>query len=217
VFPDLANRRERDPDEAERADVLKSWGDLARSAHSVTFHGFGPLPDAGEPRESLSEFVHAEVEDRLRPAVAAIWPAGMQALDPLCEAVDAVASAVGDTIPSLLHHDMHMGNVLVRREEGRYRCVGFIDLESVQAGPPEADIANATVQHDPLFAQEEPHPAFAEYFSEGYGRPPDPLPLGFYETYHLINFGFYSALIGNGEHARLVAEAADESAATVLR
>lgn len=203
-------------DDEARVEVLKSWGELAKTAHAVTFGEFGPLPGAGMPHSSLGEFLHEELDDRLRPAVRVIWPEALKILDVLSQAVDSVDSAVAGSSPSLLHQDMHMGNVLVQRENGRIRCVGFIDLESVQAGPPEADLANARVQHDTLFGQDELHPAFGEHLAEGYGRPLDPVPLRFYETYHLVNLGFYSALTGDKEHARLVARAAEESVADDL-
>lgn len=193
----------------ERSITIESWGALLETAHRVTFDQFGSLPGTGKSHETPGDFLRADLEDRLRPAMKTIWPDGMKALDALSDAVDKIDDAVAGAIPSLLHQDMHMGNVLVRRENGRYRCAGFIDLESAQTGPREADIASALVQHGVLFGLDEPHQDFLRDLTIGYGRPLHPFLLRYYEIYHLVNYGFYSAMTGAERHAEDVARAAE--------
>ena len=108
---------------------------------------------------------------------------------------------------TLIHGDLHAGNVLCETEGERIRCVGLLDLETAFAGPPEADLANAEVLHGPLFTQPLPEPWF-EHLRAGYGDSLDPLVLAFFRIYHLANMGFYSAFIGDAWHAETVARGA---------
>lgn len=62
--------------------------------------------------------------------------------------------------------------------------------------------------HGPLFCHPLPE-GWARWLREGYGSEPEPFALAFYRAYHLANLGYYSALVGHGEHAREVARALD--------
>ena len=47
-----------------------------------------------------------------------------------------------------------------------------------------------------------------EDLTEGYGEELDPLLLGSFRSYHLLNMGYYAAMTGHGMHAAGVAKAA---------
>ncbi|HEV2131838.1 MAG TPA: aminoglycoside phosphotransferase family protein [Longimicrobiaceae bacterium] len=190
-----------------RAEVLRSWGELIRRVHVVKLSGHGALLGAQREPLRLTDFLEGDLAGRLRPAVIDIWPAALGILDRLIAAIPEVAARVRESEGTLIHNDLHMGNVLCRVEGDRARCVGLLDLEAALAGPPEADLANANVMHGPLFAQPLGGPWF-EQLREGYGVEIDPVVFAFFRTFHLLNLGFYSALVGHHEHAHEVADAA---------
>ena len=193
--------------EASRPEVLRSWGELVRRVHAIKLPGQGPLPVVRhEEASSLAGFLEQDLAERLLPAVAAIWPQGHGVLEALLGVVGEVGERVEEE-GTLIHGDLHAGNVLCETDGERIRCVGLLDLETAFAGPPEADLANAEVLHGPLFAQPLPGPWF-EHLREGYGDSLDPLVLAFFRIYHLANMGFYSAFIGDACHAEMVAHGA---------
>lgn len=189
-----------------RDAALRSWGAVLRDLHSVELHGFGPIHEGAGEYASLTDFLEADLGGRLYPAVAAVWGEGLAVLERLRSAIPAVAARAH--VPArLLHNDLHMGNVLCEAASGAVACVGLLDLETAIAGPAEADLASVEVHHGPLFAQ----PLAGDWFAElcaGYARDLDPFVLSFFRAYHLINMGFYSALVGHAEHAADVAAAA---------
>src|SRR5699024_8319896 len=93
---------------------------------------------------------------------------------------------------------------------GGVQCVGLLDLEEAKGGRWESDLANVVTLHHPLFSREEGEgdwlKDFGRYIVEGYGKKPDPELLRFFQIYHLINLGFFSALNKDHYHARQVSE-----------
>jgi aminoglycoside phosphotransferase (APT) family kinase protein len=192
---------------AAQRRALRSWGELLAEIHAVELSGHGPLHEAHSGSCSLSGFLQRDLGERLLPAVQGCWSAGTELVEALLRITPAIAGRVADSRATFLHNDVHMGNVLCRVEGDDVRCVGFIDLEAAHAGPPEADLANVEVLHGPLFGQAL-WPGWFEHLREAYGTQLDHEVLGFYRAYHLINLGFYSALVGHAEHAADVAAAA---------
>jgi aminoglycoside phosphotransferase (APT) family kinase protein len=195
----------------ERQSALRSWGALLRRVHAVPVPGCGPLAGDGPCRDPIDDFMAEDLSDRLRPAVASSWQAGLGPLDAAVEALPALEARVGGDATVLLHGDPHAGNVMCRVEDGAVRCEGLIDLETAAGGPRELDLAHALVLHGPLFAQALPDGWFEE-LRAGYGVRLDEFGLHWFALYHLLNLGFYSALVGDHEHAATVAEAAAERA-----
>ncbi|CAN5372342.1 hypothetical protein BH24GEM3_BH24GEM3_27540 [soil metagenome] len=193
-----------------RAEVLRSWGELIRRVHEVKLSGHGALLGAQREPLRLTDFLEGDLAGRLRPAVIGMWPAALGILDQLIEAIPEVAARVREGEGTLIHNDLHMGNVLCSVEGDTARCVGLLDLEAALAGPPEADLANVNVMHGPHFAQ----PLEGSWFEQlrgGYGVEADPVVFAFFRTFHLLNLGFYSALVGHQEHAQEVADAASDA------
>jgi aminoglycoside phosphotransferase (APT) family kinase protein len=214
---DLPTLQEIWPDipEADRPRVLRSWGELVRCIHRIRLPGYGPLP-AAQREPSLEQFLETDLAERLRPAVAGTWPGGLAAVDRLIETAPEIADRMHDRPGRLVHNDLHSGNVLCEIEEGAIRCVGLLDLETAQIGPAEMDLANMEVLHGPLFARPLDGP-WLEQVREGYDATLDPYALAFFRAYHLVNMGFYSALIGHHEHAAQVARAARRETAQLHR
>lgn len=190
---------------AQRERALRSWGRLLRRVHQIHLPGHGPLTDDALVG-SLQATLRADLEERLLPAVWAEWPEGSEPVERLLGALPSLAAAVGDRPAVLIHHDMHMGNVLCEPDDQGVRCVGLLDLETCRAGLAEADLAGAEVHHGPLFSQ--PLAAgWTQLLHQGYDAALHPLALDFYRSYHLANMGFYSALVGHHEHAAEVGAA----------
>jgi aminoglycoside phosphotransferase (APT) family kinase protein len=195
--------------EEGRAGVFWSWGALLRRVHRVELSGYGPLGAEPAAAGSLPAHLEAELAGRLRSAVCGEWPAGLWLVDWLLGALPELEARTDDVAATLVHNDVHMGNVLCDTSEGGARCVGLLDLEAAFAGPPEADLANLEVMHGPLFHRPLPGP-WLDWVAEGYGDRLDPWLRGFYRVFHLVNMGFYSALVGHHEHADAVALAAGD-------
>jgi hypothetical protein len=83
--------------------------------------------------------------------------------------------------------------------------VGLLDLEEAKGGRWESNLANAVTLHHPLFSREEGEgdwlKNFGRYIVEGYGKKPEPKLSRFYQVYHLLNLGFFSALNKDHYHA----------------
>lgn len=196
VWPGLSPR--------EREEALRSLGRLIRRVHDVHLPGYGPLQAAASTPTPLRDPLHEDLAGRLLPAVYADWPEGAWAVESLVEAVPVLAARLAEREASLVHNDLHLGNVLCEAGPDGVRCTGLLDLESAGAAPPESDLAVAQVHHGPLFCQPLPEGWF-RWVLEGYGADPEPFALSFYRAYHLANMGYYSALVGHGEHAGEVA------------
>ncbi|HEU4564341.1 MAG TPA: aminoglycoside phosphotransferase family protein [Gemmatimonadaceae bacterium] len=205
---ELPTLRELWPGLPERARprALRSWGTLLRRVHKVRLAGHGPLPRAERHPATLADFLRAELEARLAPAVAEAWPAARASVAALGGLAPEIAARLGGGAGVLLHNDPHLGNVLCAPHGRGIRCVGVLDLEAAMGGPPESDLAHVQVLHGPLLGQPLPG-AWFEHMLEGYGSPADPVALRFFRAYHLVNLGYHAALVGDGEHARQVGRA----------
>lgn len=197
----------------ERDEAVRSLGRLLRRLHRVAVPRHGSLVDDEHVDSSLAAFLERDLRRRLKPAVCAHWPDGVPLVERALERVDE-----GDpdgAAPALTHNDLHLGNVLCRRRNGRVQCVGLLDLEAAAGGRAESDLASASVLHDPLFAQEygtgDWLGRFDRALREGYGDGLDPRALGFFRLYHLLNLGFASALTGDHWHADRVAPAVERT------
>jgi aminoglycoside phosphotransferase (APT) family kinase protein len=191
--------------EADRRSALRSWGDLTGRLHTVELDGYGQLAE-GCRHPSLREYLRSELEDRLLPAITVEWPEALGIVRRLRPFLDEVEDRVGGR-SRLVHNDLHMGNILCETGEAAPVCVGLIDLETSIAAPPEADIAGMEVHHGPLFAQRLPR-GWAQRVRSGYHHVVDERVVNFYRVFHLLNMGFYSALVGHALHAVEVAAAA---------
>lgn len=198
-------------DDSERQAALRDWGVLLRRVHDVPVAGCGPLSAETPCRDPIGDYLSADLADRLRPAVAGSWPDGLAPLDAALESLPDVGTRLHGAPTVLLHGDPHAGNVMCRAEDGVVSCEGLIDLETAAGGPRELDLAHALVLHGPLFAQPLPDGWFEE-LRRGYGMKLDRFALRWFAVYHLLNLGFFSALVGDHEHAAAVAEAAAERA-----
>lgn len=192
---------------AARRRLLREWGRLARRIHRVTLPGHGPLqrPHPG----GLGGYLRHDLAGRLLPAVAGTWPDALPLVEALAEAADRVARRLAGTPATLVHNDLHAGNVLCSADGER--CMGVLDLEAAFAGPAEAELAHVQVLHGPLFGK--PLPAgWEDEVLRGYGRALDPVGLAFFRAYHLVNLGFHAALCGHAAHAADVLAAAEAAA-----
>jgi hypothetical protein len=194
------------PDGARPA-VLRSWGEVARRCHEVRMAGYGPLGGGQSGGPELAGFLETELRERLGPAVTAEWPDGLDVVGTLLEALPLVDARVRGGHSVLIHNDLHMENILCRWRGDEVSCVGVLDLEAAFAGPREAELAHTQVLHSELFFNPLPGRWF-DQLCEGYAEPLDPVLMVFFRAYHMVNLGFYSALLGHVEHARAVAVAA---------
>lgn len=185
--------------------ALRSLGDMIRRMQAIGFAGHGPLLS---PDRTLAEFLEEDVGQRLAPAVYAHWPDGPEPLERFLYVISRWVR--GWESPAVFaHNDLHAENVLCRSQDGSHLCIGVLDLEDAFAAPPEADLAKMEVLHGPLFGRPWPRRWFDAVF-EGYGRHGAEMHafrLALMRIYHLLNLGFYAALVGIEDRARHVAAA----------
>jgi aminoglycoside phosphotransferase (APT) family kinase protein len=191
--------------ELGRSGALRSWGRLLRRVHDVPLDEVGRLGSGAD--ESIAAHLARDLDDRLRWGVAGEWPEGSASLERALEVIPELERRTGERPTVLLHGDPHARNIMVRAEGGMASCDGLIDLESAWGGPPEMDLAHARVLHGPHFDQQL-DPGWFDELAAGYGETLDPFLLEWFALYHLLNLGFYSALVGHPEHAADVARAA---------
>lgn len=191
LWPDLGDR--------DRVQALESWGAMLRRVHAVRMQGWGPVA-GGQKHPSLRRYLESDVHHRLLPAVHGEWPEAVAAVEAIARAVPRVAGRTAGRRPVLVHGDVHMGNILCDPAGGSPRCVGLLDLEAANTGLPENDLAIAEVLHGPLFNQALPE-GWDGPVLEGYGAALNAYALQFYRAFHLANLGFFSALVGDVEHA----------------
>jgi len=172
-------------DPAGREAALRSLGRLVRRLHRTPLRGYGPLGEEGGDHRSLAEHLAADLGERLLPAASAGWEEGAPILEELVERLPVLAERVRDRPATLLHNDLHLGNVLCEVDGARVRCVGFLDLEASAAGVPESDLAILQTLHGALFARPLPGAWFARV-REGYGGTLDPWTLHFFRVYIVI-------------------------------
>jgi aminoglycoside phosphotransferase (APT) family kinase protein len=186
--------------EAERTTALESWGAMLRRLHQIRLPAWGSVR-AGDAHGSLADHLAGDVLERLLPAVYGEWPEAAWHVERLAAVVPGLTAAVGDRSPVLVHGDIHMGNILCHPDPAGPICVGLLDLETAQGGVVESDLAIAEVLHGPLFEQHLEHRGWREVVEAGYGDGTDPHLTAFFRAYHLANLGFFSALVGDREHA----------------
>lgn len=204
LWPDLGPRA--------RTGALRSWGNLARRVHAIRVPGNGPLPKAVRGPSSLGSWLQEDIGGRLLPAVHGTWPMAVPAVERLTEMVPLVDERANGDDGRLIHNDLHMGNVLCRRNGEKVECVGLLDLEDAVGCVAEADLASSQVLHGPLFTMGI-RGDWSDELLAGYRKKVDPWLLAFFRAYHLTNLGFYSALIGHHEHSVEVGEALHDEVA----
>lgn len=186
-------------DEDARIEAMRSWGWLIGRLHSVRVPGWGESWRNGSS-QTLLEYFDSDLGDRLLRSCHGVWQPAVPTVERLLAQAPRAAEALGERRPTLAHNDMHMSNVLCEIDAGRPRCVGLLDLEDAVAAPPESDLASLQVLHGPHFEQQVDTRWLAEV-PIGYGDAVSPVGMRFFRALHLVNLGFYSALIEHHEHA----------------
>lgn len=186
--------------EKRQPQALRSWGALLRRVHKATPGRYGQLLDAGQDHR-LEQHLWTDLHDRLRPALEAVWPEALKAVQVMLDRIDRVGELLATRPAVLVHNDFHMGNVLCEERPRSIRCVGVIDLESAWAGPAESDVAQLQLLHGQAFG----HPLrrdWYEHFSRGYGSELDPELLSFFRMLHILNLGYFAAHSGWSAHVK---------------
>ncbi len=191
----------------QKINAAKSLGGLLREMHQIEVPDYGLFHDEVS-YESASSSMYRDLHDRLRPAICDYWVDMLPAVNRLLRMAESWQE---DHQPAaLVHNDLHLGNILCEVNNGDVQCMGLLDLEEARGGRWESDLANVATLHHPLFSREEGKGdwlhGFDWYIIEGYGKKPDPELFCFYQVYHLLNLGFFSALNNDHYHARQVGE-----------
>lgn len=193
----------------QQINALHSMGSMLEKMHRVKVSGYGQL-NGDDCYDSVSAYMEDDLRNRLRSAVWTTWPEALPLIDRLGHMARYLPEA--EEKATLIHNDLHLDNILCRVEDGNVECVGLLDFEAAQGGRPESDLASSMVLHDPLFAEESSQIQWVEDFDrhllEGYGSNINLFLLQFFEIYHLLNLGYFSALNGDEFHAGQVAEVA---------
>ena len=145
-------------DHEERANLALQLGRIAAWLHQLHIPESSPLVYdwathlASAQQSIVAEFAQADTPAALR----ASWPAFVQAVGPMPSAGDPLV---------LLHGDLSAANLLVERDEGRWRITGLLDFGDASLGQGIHDWLSPGV-HD--FRGDR---ALLEAFCAGYGLP----------------------------------------------
>lgn len=193
----------------QRVEALCSFGKMLRKMHKVKVDGYGSLNGDGH-FSTISSYMENDLRNRLRSAVWFKWPEALPIIDRLGHMAGYLPKE--DDKATLIHNDLHFDNILCRVADETMECIGLLDLEAAVGGVPESDLASAIVLHDPLFAKGNPKQKWVDNFGrhllKGYGNDINHFMLKFFQTYHLLNLGYFSALNGDKQHANRVIKAA---------
>lgn len=191
----------------QRKEALRSFGRMIRELHQIKVERYGSLVKPEKNYNTISEYMESDLWERLRPAVWSTWNEAVPLLDNLAEMASGLPERKDEA--TLVHNDLHVGNVFCEFKGSKVRCVGLLDFEAAVGSVPESDLASASVLHYPLFDENQDESSwikdFERHMLEGYGKQPDMEVLKFFKGYHLLNLGYYSAYIGDVEHAEDVA------------
>lgn len=195
----------------QRKKASQSLGRMLREMHQIKVSSYGPLHENCSYRSAFS-FMHNDLQNRLKPAIAEEWPEALPVISQLTKSAQDLSDMNQDLI--LVHNDIHLGNILCESHDGEVQCVGLLDLEEAGGGIWEADLASAITLHHPLFFRNKVNgrwlKEFGQFIAEGYDKKPNQELLLFFRIYHLINLGFFSAISEDYEHAQCIAKKALE-------
>ena len=154
------------PDEENYKELCRALGVFCARMHTLTADRFGRVYDVmhGGGHASWHEAIEAELSAWERVAV----PATILDAPVLSRVEKAIgrAAPILDAIrvPTLVHNDLWMGNVLLTQEEKSYRLGLVLDGDRAMYADPELEFSGHRVIHD------EPS------FCYGYGKAPAQTP-----------------------------------------
>jgi fructosamine-3-kinase len=139
--------RSIDLEAAERIEIDVQLAEVLGELHSHRGERWGGLDDAKEPESWADLFTARLTEARIHPAVAKrLAPDVLELID---ESIDLAPPALQDAgRPTLVHGDVWDGNLMVRREGGRWLLTGLLD-PSLQFADVELELAYLEVFDTP--------------------------------------------------------------------
>ena len=113
-------------DSDERADIDTQLADVLLELHSHTGRSWGGVSTPSSAASWGDLFAARLAEARRHPAVAERM--SPRELDLVDRAIAAARSALSESgEPTLVHGDVWDGNIIIRRERGRWRIAGLLD------------------------------------------------------------------------------------------
>lgn len=173
------------PDE----DLSRAWAEAGEALRRA--HGLRPFGGAGvitgtrlDPFEKPWAEFHADLIRRHARTLRTLERIDDRQLARIDAAALAASRTLADDRPvGLLHNDAHGSNVLVRKDDHRWKLAAWIDWEYAWMGDPEWDIARFEV-----FTRAQVG-AVNDAFWAGYGSVPDARKFPFYELHAMVWLG----------------------------
>jgi len=145
-----------DLDPNERADIDAQLADVLAGLHDHRSESWGGL-DIDDPSVTWPElFAGRLIEVRSHPAVGERLSS--EVLAQIDRAIDLARPALGDCgRPTLIHGDVWDGNLMVRKEDGRWRLNDLLD--------PDVQFADVEFELAYLEVFDHPRPAFFDVYA----------------------------------------------------
>jgi aminoglycoside phosphotransferase (APT) family kinase protein len=173
--------------------MLAETGRAVRALHSIQVSWFGKLvgENPNPYRRDGRAYTHQEIRHQAQVAVSkGILSSSLgQAVERWAERTVECLDA--NELPSLVHFDLHTGNIRVYADpqDGIWRLRSLYDFELARGWSPEWDIAY--LQADLKYLANDPACLAWRSFLEGYGAV-DPLRLRLFEGLHALTAAAYA-------------------------
>ena len=181
--------RLRDVAEAPDEDLSRAWaeaGEALRRAHALRPFGMAGVITGTrlDPFEKPWAEFHADLIRRHARTLRTLDRIDDRQLARIDAAALTASRTLTDDHPvSLLHNDPHGSNVLVRKDDDRWRLAAWIDWEYAWMGDTEWDLARFEIFTRAQIG------AVNDAFWRGYGGVPDPRKFPLYELHAMVWLG----------------------------
>jgi len=120
--------------------VHRRFAETLLAIQSVAMESFGELDHRGRPTgHSQVEALHRRADLRIEDTPSR---------DLFHAVLDRDADLFPGAQPTLVHDDLHHGNVVLAQEAGEWQVAGVLDWEKAWAGPAESDLARMAFWDD---------------------------------------------------------------------
>lgn len=129
----------------EKERIVLQLADIIQSIHSIKYEMFGDLEEFDCPRKFYT--YEGMIRSSIRRYARILGPKNLLPIKLITQAVKFVEDNINkihlDFKPTLIHNDLHFGNIIIDKEAGEWIVKSIFDFEWAAAGNPIVDIMGA--------------------------------------------------------------------------
>ncbi len=131
--------------EMEKEQIVIQLAEIIQSIHSIKYDMFGDIEEFDCPRKFYTYV--GMIKSNIRRDARKIGPKNLLPIKLVTQAVKFVEDNIEkinlDFKPTLIHNDLHFGNIIVDKEDNKWIVKAFLDFEWAAAGNPIVDLLGA--------------------------------------------------------------------------